>query len=857
MATGTSTFGKMLRSVPVWLWFAFGVSAVHIGVDLTVRVEAVPGRRLADFGFLEFFCIVGVWIFSVAAKRPDLPQEVRGILRWVRGTLLLQACGGLMLIAVVATGLLRLSAPLADTASLVSNIFFLLSSLTLLVGLVRMPKAPNVKRTPARLAVDALTFIVGTGAPYWLFSVRPLLGTGSFVEDVFTLAFPFSSFCGLVTLSWALDTRAALPSRAAVRLLLMGMGLLWMTDIMFSIGQVSGLPRSLLVDQGNVINGIAFSLWLLAGWRFSSDPYNDHDRRPLVEFSPLPLITIVAEVGLVLLLVLVREPDLHLYSRIMVSFFLFLGILLAREVFVIRDSLRLAGSEARQKSQARFEVLVRHSSDAVLIVNDKRVIGFASLASQGVLGVSPDAMVGKDLLSLVHEDDRPEVAAFFDRLILNPNVTDTIGWKLAAQDGSVRHLETAGSNLLKEPEIEGVVLNTRDVSERTQLEDQLHRVARMEAVGRLAGSVAHDFNNLLAVVLTNADLAACELDDRKTPTTDPVRQDVDEIRRAAARGATLTNRLLAFSRTEVVKPRATPVADMIHDAVPMLQRTVGATVKLVVTIAPDCGAVKINPDDFIQVLINLGTNARDAMPDGGTLTLSAVSSTVEERLAGSYLEVLPGRYVCVSVSDTGAGMDEATRRRAFEPFFTTKERMKGTGLGLASVYTMVKASKGGITLSTAPGKGTTVRLWMPESAAEAEEPEHRDTPGPARLGGTILLVEDEGSLRHAMDRILKAAGYHVLLASSADEAKSVFDTAPESIDLVLTDIIMPGKSGSKMAADFRKKKPGQKVLFISGFTGDQLGIEGLGNLGLRLLRKPYDTAQLLAAVRDVLDKDVL
>jgi PAS domain S-box-containing protein len=593
-----------------------------------------------------------------------------------------------------------------------------------------------------------------------------------------------------------------------------------------------------------------------AGWRFCVDPFNAKDRRPLVEFSPLPIITIVAEVGFVVLLVLFRAPDPHLYPKLLVSFLLFLGILLGREVFVIRDSLRLVAAEAGQRSRARFEVLVRQSSDAVVVVDDERLVRFASFASQGVLGVPSEKIVGTDLLEMAHPDDKAEVGAFFDKLILNPNVTETVHWRLVARDGSVRHLETAGSNLLKEPEIEGIVLNTRDVSERIQLEDQLHRVARMEAVGRLAGSVAHDFNNLLAVVLTNADLAASELEDRNTPPTDPVSQDIDEIRRAAARGATLTNRLLAFSRTEVVKPKAVPVGELIKDAVVMLQPTVGATVKVVTSVSPGCGSIKVNPDDFIQALINLGTNSRDAMPEGGTLSISAEPARVEDRLAGSYLEVPPGRYVCVSVSDTGAGMDEATRRRAFEPFFTTKERTKGTGLGLASVFSMVKTSKGGITLSTAPGRGTAVGLWMP--AAEAEEgQEPRQPHAPVQANETILVVEDEEPLRRAMERILRAAGYRVFLAGGADEARAIFDRSPEAVDLVVTDIIMPGKNGAKMAADLRKRKPGQKVLFISGFAGDQLDVEGLGNLGLRLLRKPYDTAQLISAVRDVLHKDIL
>jgi two-component system cell cycle sensor histidine kinase/response regulator CckA len=845
-----------IRNAPAWLWAALGLFASQIWIDRAFPLASYPGRKLADYCILECFCIMGFGVFAAACRRSDVPRHARGILRMTRMALLFQALGGASLIALQAARTRTPQGPLGSAELAISLVFFAASDGVLILGMVYMPRAQGIVRGTARSAIDALTFLVGTGVPYWLFSIRPLLGSPSLMEDLFTVLFPLLSFAGLLTLSWALETRAAQPSRAAVRMLLAGAALLWISDIIISIGQASGLQRSVLIDMVNLINSFAVCLWLVAGWCFSVDPYNDKNRKPLVEFSPLPLITIVAEVGFVVLLVLFREPDPHIYPKLLVSFLLFLGILLAREVFVIRDSLRLVAAEAGQTSRARFEVLVRQSSDAVLVADDKRVVRFASFASLGVLGVAPEAIVGSDLLLMVHPDDRSEVSSFFDRLILNPSVTDAVQWRLVSPDGAVRHLETAGSNLLKEPEIEGVVLNTRDVSERTRLEDQLHRVARMEAVGRLAGSVAHDFNNLLAVVLTNADLAASELEDRNTPPSDPVSQDIDEIRKAAARGATLTKRLLAFSRTEVVRPRAVPVADLITDAVVMLQSTVGPTVKLLTEVAPDCGAVKVNPDDFVQALINLGTNAKDAMPEGGTLTLTAAPARVDGRPPDAYLEVPPGRYVCVSVSDTGEGMDEATRRRAFEPFFTTKERSKGTGLGLASVFATVKTCKGGITLSSAPGQGTTVRLWMPECEAEPREEAAVAAP-PVAGNATILLVEDEEALRQAMDRILRAAGFRVFLAAGADQAMGIFEANAGAIDLVLTDIIMPGKSGTKMAAEFRKKKPGQKILFISGFTGEQPEGDALGNLGFRLLRKPYNTERLVAAIRDVLLKDLL
>ena len=845
--------GQRVREAPLWLWMALGLSVIHMAYDGLTRSTRSSTRTLVDFLFLEYLSLLMTWVFVRASRRPDLPLASRRGLFWTSLAIAGQAAGGLVLIGMLLAGILSFHGRALGNALLIgADGIFLLSIFLMVAALSRLPAARNTHRGPVRSVVDALIFIFGAGVPLWLFSLGPLLTTSSDADDIFTVVFTIISFAGLLILSWAVETRATLPSRRAVQFLLVGTGLLWLADIGFSIGKVSGFERGNLFDLNILFHSVAFVFWLVAGWCFCADPIDSGEMRPLMQFSPLPMITIVVEVGFFVLVVFFRGSEPQLLPKVLASLFLFLVILLARETFVIRDSLRLVAAEASHRSQARFEALVRHSSDVVIVVSDERTVRFASLAVEGVLGVAPEKIVGRDLLDFIHAEDRAEGAAFFDRLVIDSAGTGTIQWRFVAPDGTVHHLETAGSNLLKEPEIEGLVINSRDVSERTLLEEQLHRAARMEAVGRLAGTVAHDFNNLLAVVLTNAELAVAELKDRKVAPSDPVLEDIEEIRRASERGATLTNRLLAFSRSEIVKPKSVRTTDVLNDAFLMLGRSVGPAVNLVTEVDPACGSIKVNPDDFIQALINMANNARDAMPGGGTLTVSAAPRNVEERLSGSYLEVPPGRYVCVSMTDTGQGMDEATRTRAFEPFFTTKERSKGTGLGLASVYAMVKAAKGGITMNTAAGLGTTIQLWLPEAEHEPEEARPQKAPPAAISDATILVVEDEAPLRNAMGRILRAAGYRTSLAGSADEAQAIFDADPGSVDLVLTDIIMPGRSGTRLAADLKVRKPGQKFLLVSGFTGDQLEVGGLGDSGLRLLRKPYNTEQLIAAVRDVL-----
>jgi nitrogen-specific signal transduction histidine kinase len=391
----------------------------------------------------------------------------------------------------------------------------------------------------------------------------------------------------------------------------------------------------------------------------------------------------------------------------------------------------------------------------------------------------------------------------------------------------------------------------RDVTERRQLEEQLRQAQKMEAIGRLAGGVAHDFNNLMTTVLASSDLALGQV-----PVDHPARPDLDEIRHAAIRAAALTGQLLAFSRKQVVEPRVLELGRVVEDTVRMLARLVGERIRVVTTIDPELGNVRADRAQLEQVLLNLAVNARDAMPDGGTLTIEARNVVLPAPQQTPFMDVPAGRYALLAVGDTGHGMDEETVHRVFEPFFTTKERGKGTGLGLASVYGTIRQSGGCITVESGPGLGARFVIYLPVSTDAAPLAEHAATLPPGQGSGTILVAEDEAALLSVAQRILQNFGYTVLTAANAEDALALAGRYPGTIDLLLTDVIMPGEAGPVLAARLTRQRPGLRVLFMSGYAGDELGAHGVLDPAVGLLQKPFSAHELASRVRDALASPV-
>jgi two-component system, cell cycle sensor histidine kinase and response regulator CckA len=384
-------------------------------------------------------------------------------------------------------------------------------------------------------------------------------------------------------------------------------------------------------------------------------------------------------------------------------------------------------------------------------------------------------------------------------------------------------------------------------------EEQLRHAQKMEAIGRLAGGVAHDFNNLLTAVVGYADMIAERLDPE-----DLTARDVAEIRRAADRATALTRQLLAFSRKQFLNPSIMDLNETVSGLQHMLPRVIGEHIETTIELAPQLGRIRADASQMDQVLVNLVLNARDAMPSGGRLSITTENVVLDnDRLEAEGLALAPGAYTMLAVSDTGMGMEASTRARAFEPFFTTKPKGKGTGLGLATVYGIVDQSGGGIALDTAPGRGTSVRIYLPVTSAVAEE-STADSPATLASGGTetILLVEDNEAVRELSARALRRRGYTVHEARTAEEAIEWSQTSGVKPELLVTDVIMPGLSGPNLAARLTALAPELRVLYMSGYTDDATPVNGKYWGGVPLLQKPFTPGQLAERVRLTLDSPV-
>jgi two-component system cell cycle sensor histidine kinase/response regulator CckA len=394
------------------------------------------------------------------------------------------------------------------------------------------------------------------------------------------------------------------------------------------------------------------------------------------------------------------------------------------------------------------------------------------------------------------------------------------------------------------PAVTRAVEATAERRERRQLEHRLQQSQRMEAVGRLAAGVAHDFNNVLTVVLGSTELILLDL-----PAESPLRDEVEVVQEAATRAIDLIRQLLAFGARQVLQPRVLDLNELVNTVSRMLRRLISEDVQLVIRLAPDLGRVRVDPGQIEQVLVNLAVNARDAMPKGGRLTIETANVTVAAEPGSA-----PGPRVLLQVSDTGTGMDAETQARIFEPFFTTKARGKGTGLGLATVYGIVRQSGGHIGVDSTPGRGTVFRIHLPcESDPIEGDAAPRPTAPPQGGSETVLLVEDESLLRVLARKVLERGGYHVLAAGGGAEALDLAAQHAEPIHLLLTDVVMPDMSGRDVMQRLAPGRPEMKVLYMSGYADEAVARHGVLDPGTSFIQKPFKPDALAQKVREVLD----
>jgi len=415
--------------------------------------------------------------------------------------------------------------------------------------------------------------------------------------------------------------------------------------------------------------------------------------------------------------------------------------------------------------------------------------------------------------------------------------------EFAYPDGSKRSFE-----LRIRPCDVGVVVMSVDVTDEERLEAQLRHAQKMEAVGRLAGSVAHDFNNVLSVILS---LTSIILSDLKA--IDPLRVDLEAIKKAGERGADLTRQLLALSRQQVISPRSVDINQIVLDAEHMLRRLLREDVELLALCQRGLSKVRVDPGQIDQVILNLAINARDAMPEGGKLTIETKNVVLEESYTTEHFGSTPGPHVMLAISDTGIGMSRETQARIFEPFYTTKDVGKGTGLGLSTVFGIVKQCGGNIWVYSEPGAGTTFRVYFP--VFDGPDTIIPEAPTPTTLQGTetVLLVEDQDDVRRVAQQILRRYGYTVLEARNAGEAWLCAERHPRAIHLLLTDIVMPQMSGRELAERLRQTRPELKVLYMSGYTENSVVQHGILDSGVAYLQKPIFPEAVARRVREVLD----
>jgi PAS domain S-box-containing protein len=512
---------------------------------------------------------------------------------------------------------------------------------------------------------------------------------------------------------------------------------------------------------------------------------------------------------------------------------------------------RAAAEAALRANEQRFRALVEHSWDAIALFGPDGAILYGSPATTRILGYELDEFARFNAFDLIHPDDRDAVVGRLTESMANPRGRVDVTARVRHKDGTWRYLEGVFTNLLDDPSVAAIVNNYRDATERRSLEQQVIQAQKMEAVGRLAGGVAHDFNNILTAIGGYTDLLLADL-----APDDPRREDVDEIHRAADRAAALTQQLLAFSRRQVLQPKVIDLNALVQNVEKLLRRLLGEDVILAAVLAPDAGRVRADPGQIEQVIVNLAVNARDAMPGGGRLTIETRNIELDAAYAAEHRAVIPGTYVSLAVSDTGTGMSSEVQAHMFEPFFTTKEVGKGTGLGLATVYGIVKQSGGSIWVYSELGHGTTFKVYLPRIDDPADPLTKVGPIDAASLRGTetILLVEDEPAVRAVARQILTRHGYSVIEAHDGQAALTLVDATRPSIDLVLTDLVMPGMSGRNLADNLVRRFPKLRILYMSGYTDDAIVRHGMLESGLAYLQKPFRPDALVQKVWEVLKR---
>ncbi len=509
--------------------------------------------------------------------------------------------------------------------------------------------------------------------------------------------------------------------------------------------------------------------------------------------------------------------------------------------------------EDRWESDKQLRLLAENATEVIMAYDMNRRLIYVNPAVKNQTGYSIQEMREKHFVNWVHPEDNPRMMELWERLYQGEGYSG-VEFRIIAKDGTTKWILGSWNPLMDERGRQiGVQGREIDITKRKQLEEQLQQSHKMEAVGRLAGGVAHDFNNLLTAIIGHSELVLQQVDD-----SSPLRMDIEEIKKAGERAALLTRQLLAFSRKQVLQPVLLNLNDLLDNMSRMLRRLIREDIRLMTSGRSSLWLVKADPGQMQQVILNLAINARDAMPHGGSLTIKVSNAALDEAEVRGRAPMLAGQYAKLTVSDSGEGMDDATRARIFEPFFTTKELGKGTGLGLSTVYGIIKQSGGYIWVQSQPGKGTTFEIYLPRveegAASQGVEAAAPEPVPPSAESKTILVVEDDDAVRRPICRMLEMNGYQVLEARNPDEALKTSSREHGRIDLVLTDMVMPWMSGREMASRLAATHGAIRILYMSGHIEDPEVLDAAIQAGGDFIQKPFSGSALTRKVQEILGR---
>jgi PAS domain S-box-containing protein len=817
-----------------------GILCLLAGAAITVLHFSVAQGSLAQAIVYQVAGVLSVATIAVATliRKPE-----RSIHWWLLAAALALWTIGDAIFSTY-TFVLHRSPPYPSIADWV----YLSGYATMLVAMRALIRSRN--RPGLSDLLDSLVIACGCGLVFWIVLIKPVTdGTNASLSGkLVSIAYPTFDLLLLVVLSQLLLTRGR--HSFAFAALAAGAALMTAADILYSLGSVAGTYASgSWIDGGWLLN---YTLWAAAACHPSM--------RDLHRFAPetgtrltWPRLGFVgaASIGVPAVMLYASPHTTSLVVLACVST-LIIVFVLVRMAMLVREhgrsmSAALEHAEARRElegqSNVRFQAAARVLDSVIYEWTplDNELIWAEGLTTAFGYRHEEIERTRDWFLDRVHPDDRAAVEAE-DAASVVERRDGHSEYRWRASDGEYRDVWDRWTTMLDADGTSTRVIGSFvDVTERNRLHDALHQSRKIEAVGKLAGGVAHDFNNLLLSVTAAAALATVHAED------DPELQALlAEITAAADRGASLTQQLLTFSRRQVVERRVVALGASVDALVPILRRLLGEDVAVHSDVVGDLWRVKVDPTHIDQVLVNLSVNARDAMPNGGIVMIAA-RNVVLSAVDAERLGVNAGEYAAVSVTDSGQGMDAPTAARIFEPFFTTKELGKGTGLGLSTVYGIATQNGGAVGVDTSPGHGTTFTLYLPRTEEELAPEDAPPEEEPEGQSETILLVEDERSVRTLVRRLLEVEGYIVVTADSAEDALIVADREAE-IDLVLTDMVMPGMNGRQLIEQLELSRPGMKVVYTSGYFDDRASATN----GAPFLQKPYTHQALARAVREAL-----